>query len=137
MFISTTVISQPNDVTVCEGKEAVFTCVLNTTGVIVHNGIVQWKKFIPDTNDAEKLDPQHSNISFTISDNNIFTTNLTITNMIKSYAGYYWFRLPRNDVCNVSLTVGTSMCVNRVEHTYCNIELMLPNTFIPYFLLKQ
>ena len=137
MFLSTTVISQPNDVTVCEGKEAVFTCVLNTTGVIVHSGTVQWKKIMPDTNGAEKLDPQHSNISFITSGNNIWTINLTITNMIKSYAGYYWFRLPPDDVCNVSLTVLTSMYVNRVEHTQCNIKLMLANTFIPHFLLKQ
>ena len=117
MFISTTVISQPNDVTVCEGKEAVFTCVLNTTGVNVHSGTLQWKKIMPDTNGAETLDSQHSNISFATSGNNISTTNLTITNMIKSYAGYYWVGLPSDNVCNVSLTVGISMCVNRVEHT--------------------
>ena len=44
-----------------------------------------------------------------IPSENSFTTTLYILNAMKSYTGYYWIRLPFDDVCNVSLTVATSM----------------------------
>ena len=56
------------------------------------------------------VDPQDSNIQFTTSTtNNTLTSSLTINNAVKSYTGYYWVRLPSDDVCNVSLIVVTSM----------------------------
>ena len=59
-----------------------------------------------DTSTAVMVDPQDSNIQFTTSTiNNTLTSSLTITNARKSYTGYYWVRLPSDDVCNVSLTV--------------------------------
>ena len=44
--ISTIVISQPDDVTICEGQRAVFTCVLNSN---IRSDDVQWYRFIKDT----------------------------------------------------------------------------------------
>ena len=62
-----------------------------------------------DTSTTVMVDPRDSNIQFTTSTiNNTLTSSLTITNAVKSYTGYYWVRLPSDDVCNVSLTVGTS-----------------------------
>ena len=98
---TTTVISEPDDVTVCEGRSTMFTCVLDSS----ISSDVQWYRLIEDTGTTEMVDPQDSNIHFT----NSTTSNLTITNATKSYTGYYWVRLPFDDVCNVSLTVLTSM----------------------------
>ena len=72
---------------------------------------VQWYRLIMDTSTTVMVDSQDSNIhSITSTINNTLTSSLTITNAVKSYTGYYWVRLPSDDdVCNVSLTVGTSM----------------------------
>ena len=107
MFISTTVISEPDDATVCEGEtQTRFTCVLDSS---ISSDDVQWYRLIKDTSIAERVN-QSSNINFTTSTiNNTLSCSLTITNAIKSHTGYYWVRLPSNDVCNVSLTVTTSM----------------------------
>ena len=103
----TIVISEPDDVTICEGGSTTFTCVVNSS---ISSDDVQWYRLIMDTSTTVMVDPQDSNIQFTTSTtNNILTSSLTITNAVKSYTGYYWVRLPSDDVCNVSLTVGTSM----------------------------
>ena len=62
-----------------------------------------------DNSTTEKVN-QSSNIQFTTStNNNALTSSLTITDAVKSYTGYYWVGLPSDDVCNVSLTVSSSM----------------------------
>ena len=110
MYISTTVIRKSDDVTICEGKGVTFSCMLNTTDASLNNTDVQWYRFIPDTNTAKMVDPQGNSFHFTTSTiNNTLTSNLTITNARRSHTGYYWVRLPSGDVCNVSLTLGTSM----------------------------
>ena len=125
---STTVISQPDDVTICEGRGAVFTCVLNSN---ITSDDVQWYRFIKDTSTTEMVDPNGENIKFIthtnassstvnngsatpISNGNIIrNTSLTITNAIKSYTGYFWVETPSINVCNVSLTVATSTYVSK------------------------
>ena len=71
---------------------------------------VQWYRLIMDTSTTVMVDPDDDQI-FTISTHagNTLTSSLTITNTTQSYTGYYWIRLPTGDVCNVSLTVLTSM----------------------------
>ena len=98
------VINEPDDddVTICEGGGAVFTCVLNSN---IGND-VQWYRYMMDTGTAEIVDENYS--IFTDTGNTI-SSSFTITNAIKSYTGYYWVRLPFGDVCNVSLTVLKSM----------------------------
>ena len=87
-----------------------ISCVLNTTNFKINNGDVQWYKFIQDTNTTEMVDPQGNNIHFTTSTiNNTLTSSLNITNATKSHTGYYWVRLPANDICNVSLSILASM----------------------------
>ena len=103
----TIVISEPDDVTVCKGGSTSFTCVLDSS---ISSNDVQWYRLLKDTGTTVMVDPQGSNIHLTTSlINNTLTSNLTITNAMKSYTGYYWVRLSSDDVCNVSLTVTTSM----------------------------
>ena len=102
------VISEPDDVTKCEEKEAVFSCVLNRNSNIRSEGI-QWYRLIQDTSTTEMINPDGENITILTHTGNTLTSSLTITNAVKSYTGYYWVRLLSDDVCNVSLTVVTSM----------------------------
>ena len=106
----TIVIKEPNDIVVCEGKEAVFTCVLNTTNNSINSNDVQWYRLVKDTGITEMVDQQDSNIHFTTSTiNNTLTGQLTITSTRKSHTGYYWVVTPSFYACNVSLIVTTSM----------------------------
>ena len=110
MFIYFAVISEPGDVTLCEGREVVFTCVLNSN---IRCDDVQWYRLIKDTSTTVMVDPNGGNISFiTDTIGNTTSSSLTITNVIKSYTGYFWIVTPSRSVCNVSLTVLTSMCVH-------------------------
>ena len=103
------IVSGPDDVTVCEGREAVFTCVLNSN---IRSDDVQWYRFIKNTSTTVMVDPNGENIYF-ITDTIGNTTNssLIITNVIKSYTGYFWVGTPSLNVCNASLTVLTSMLI--------------------------
>ena len=109
-MFSATVTGAPDNVTVCEGKEAVFACVLDTTNNNINSSDVQWYRLVKDTGITEMVDQQDSNIHFTNSTiNNTLTSQLTIISAVKSYTGYYWIRTPSLIVCNVSLTVLASM----------------------------
>ena len=108
LCISTTVISQPDDVTICEGGGTVFTCVLNSN---IRSDDVQWYRFIKDTSTTEMIDPNGKNITFLTHTNGNTSSSLNITNAIKSYTGYFWVGTPSLNICNVSLTVTTSMCL--------------------------
>ena len=104
-------ISQPDDVTICEGRGEVFTCILNSN---ISSDDVQWYRFIKDTNITEMVDPNGENINFlTHTNGSTINSSLTITNAIKSYTGYFWVETSSLNVCNASLTVLTSTYVNR------------------------
>ena len=110
-MLSITVASKPDNVTVCEGKEAVFTCVLNTTDD------VQWYRLVKDTGITEMVDQQDSNIRFTNPIiNNTLTSQLTITTASKSHTGYYWVGTPSFNVCDASLTVLASRLTQFLIH---------------------
>ena len=100
-------ISQPDDVTICEGRGAVFTCVLNSN---IRSDDVQWYRFIKATSTTEMVDPKGENINFLTRTiiGSTTSSSLTITNARKSYTGYFWVGTPSLNVCNASLTVGTS-----------------------------
>ena len=121
IFYPSLVISEPDDVTVCEGKEAVFTCVLNSN---IRSDDVQWHRFIKDTSTREMVDPNGENIYF-ITDTIGSTTSssLTITNVIKSYTGYFWVGTSSLYVCHATLTVLTSMYVHVYVNEICIIFL--------------
>ena len=108
--IYTAVISEPDDVSVCEGREAVFTCVLNST---IRSDDVQWYRFKKNTSTTVMVDPDGDNINFiTDTNGNTTSSSLTITNVIKSYTGYFWAETSSLNVCNASLTVLTSTYVH-------------------------
>ena len=105
--ISTTVISRPYNETICEGGVAVFTCVLDSN---IRSDDVQWYRFIKDTSTTVMVDPNGTNINIlTHTNGNTTSSSLIITNVIKSYTGYFWVGTPSLNVCNASLTVLTSM----------------------------
>ena len=117
-------ISQPDNVTICEGEGAVFTCVLNSN---IRSDDVQWYRFIKDTSTTVMVDPNGGNINIMNHYNESTTSSsLTITNAIKSYTGYFWVRIScLINVCNASLTVLTSTYVNRVHHIYTYIYIYI------------
>ena len=118
-FISTTVISEPDDVTICEGEGAVFTCVLNSN---IRSDDVQWYRFIKDTSTTVMVDPNEENIDLvTHTNGSTINSSLIVNNAIKSYTGYFWVGTPSLNVCNASLTVLTSMCMNMIIFMWCKI----------------
>ena len=107
-------IREPDDVTIWEGEGAAFTCVLNST---IRSDDVQWYRFIKDTSTTVMVDPNGENINFRTHTNESTTSSsLTITNATNSYTGYFWVgtSYASFNVCNTSLTVTTSKCMNRV-----------------------
>ena len=84
-----------------------FTCVLNSN---IRSDDVQWYRFIKDASTTEMVDPNGENIYFTTDTiENTTSSSLTITNVIKSYTGYFWVGTSSLNVCNASLTVLPSM----------------------------
>ena len=104
-FLSTIVISEPDDVTVCEGRTTTFTCVMDSS---ISSDDVQWYRLIMDTSTTVMVDGREDGLIIVPIDNGgTFTAILYIFNAKQT--GYYWVKLPSDDVCNVSLTVATSM----------------------------
>ena len=95
-------ISEPDDVTICEGEGAMFTCVLNSN---IRSDDVQWYRFIKDTSATVMVEPNGRNINIMNHTNGSTNSSLTVTNAIKSYTGYFWVRTPSLNVCNATLTV--------------------------------
>ena len=115
MLISTTVISEPDDITVCEGvgRTTTLSCVLDNN---IDSDDVQWYRFIKDTGKTKRAD-QDDMCYVPIPTENGFDAALYILNARKSYTGCYWVGTPSFNVCNVSFTVTTSM--------YTYIELII------------
>ena len=107
-FNSYTVISEPDDVALCEGGSTSFACVLNGN---MTSGDVQWYRLLKDTGTTERVGRLEDFNVVPLPGMDNFTTQLYIFNARKSYTGYYWVRSPLGDVCNVSLTVSTSTYV--------------------------
>ena len=103
LSFSTIVISEPDDVTICEGEGAVFTCVLNSN---IRSDDVHWYRFVKNTSTTVMVYPDGGNINFLTHTNGSATSSsLTITNAIRSYTGYFWVGTPSLNVCNASLTI--------------------------------
>ena len=100
----TTVISGPDDVTVCEGGSTTLTCVLGATGATV-----EWYRFIKNTGAIQRIRQNVQDITFTTSNGNTTNSVLTINNVKESHTGYYWVEEESIGVCNASVTVTTGM----------------------------
>ena len=113
-----TEIDKPDDVTVCEGRRVVFTCVLKHF-INLRSDDVQWYRFIKDTNTTEMIDPNGENVNLvTNTIGSTINSSLNITNVIKSYNGYFWVGTPFLNVCNASLSVVTSMTIYSIFYVY-------------------
>ena len=108
---ATVVISEPDDVTICEESGSILTCVLNGS---MTTSAIPWYRLIKDSGIEERVDGRGDDISFVrIHNRHNFTTEtrLYFHYARRSYAGYYWvkvLRAPLRDVCNTSVTVTTS-----------------------------
>ena len=107
-FCLYTVISEPGDVTVCEGTaSALLSCVLNGN---ISSDDVQWYRLVKGTNTAQRVSNAGDDfVDVPIPSQNSLTTTVYIFNVRKSFTGYYWVRLPLGSVCNTSFTVVTGM----------------------------
>ena len=114
VFISTIVFIQPDNLIVCEGKEAVFSCIVNTTNTNISSDHLYWYSLTKDATTAKMINADGESIIFTSGYGN---STLRIKNATESYTGYYWVGTSSFNVCNVSLTVVTST----------SMELSLPN----------
>ena len=127
----TTVIKEPDDDPICEGKEAVFTCVLNTTNNNINSDDVQWYRLVKDTGITEMIDEYGQNILYVTYPN--LTSTLTIRTARQSYTGYFWVKTPSDTVCNASLTVLASMLIellfsflqNNYKHMHIILQLVM------------
>ena len=115
-------ISEPDDVTKCEGREAVFICVLSRNS-ITRSEDMQWYRLIQDTGTTEMINSSEENITISTHTGNTVNSSLTITNVRHSHTAYYWAGLPSYDVCNVSLTITTSMHV--LMELYNNYKIIV------------
>ena len=113
LHLSAIVIQEPNDFTLCEAKDKSFNCTVNTTNININHTDMQWYRFIYGTSTTEMIVNRQNPdiIIFGNSSDNSSTSVLHITNARQSYTGYYWVGLPSFNVCNVSLTVLTSMLI--------------------------
>ena len=99
-------ISQPDDVIILKGYEALFTCALKLTDGNTRYTDLEWYKLTKSTNTIERMNPYEERINFVIhTTGNTISSSLNITNAITSYTGHYWVGTPSFNVCNVSLTV--------------------------------
>ena len=86
-----------------------LTCVVNSN---IRSDDVQWYRFIKDTSTIKTVDPSETNINITTDTiGNATNSSLSITNVIKSYTGYFWVGTRSLNVCNASLTVLTRMLI--------------------------
>ena len=100
----------------CKGEQKItFTCVLDSS---ISSNDVQWYRLLKDTGTTGMVDPDNDHTPLFSRTENTLISSLTVTNA-GQYTGYYWIKLPTDDVCNVSLTVldAESMYVNRI---HCN-----------------
>ena len=108
-----------------------LTCMLDTTNNNINNDDVQWYRLVKDTGITEMVDQRGSYIHFTTSTiNNLLTSQLTITSASKSHTGYYWVGIPSSTVCNVSLTVTTSMLIQFLIHNSYNSKIKTKTFYI-------
>ena len=66
VFIFKLVISWPDDVITCKGREAMLTVVLNLTNSNTRYTDLEWYKLTKSTNTIERMDPYEERINFIV-----------------------------------------------------------------------
>ena len=81
-------ITQPDDVTILKGHEAMFTCALKLTNDNTRYTDLEWYKLTKSTNTIERMNPYEERINFFIrTTGNTISSSLNITNAVISYTG--------------------------------------------------
>ena len=125
-FCLYTVISEPDDVTICERTAStLLSCVLNGS---ISSDDVQWYRLVKGTNTVQRVSDAGDFVDVPVPGQNELTTTLYIFNARSSYTGYYWVRLPLGDVCNTSFTVSTGIFA--LHYTYTCV--LMYNTVLTY-----
>ena len=95
VIITVTVITQPDNATVCEGGTAVFTCTINITNATIDTMDAKWWRIRTDLNNDSVDVPVSThalprlNINNSISQNTL-TSTLMITDVRSTDIGPYW-----------------------------------------------
>ena len=109
-FIFTTdVLIHPEDVTVCEGRETVFTCELDA---VVDVNKVEWRRYT--NNDGTRmidLNDEDMIIDTKKTENGTTISQLIIHDVRIADMGSYWIDIQLSTFCNASLTVMQSMSI--------------------------
>ena len=122
--VNVTVITQPNNTTVCEGRTAVFTCVMDILNVNISTVNIRWWRIIIDHN-SSPLPITEAVKRYTISNNineHRVTSALMITDVRLVDMGPYWPGLTDdNQLCSMAflsvvLQNGICMCVSYVYY---------------------
>ena len=105
MYITVTVVDQPDNVTVCVGGTAFFTCVVDITNVIISKGDVRWWRKRTDVSSGILLISENNvryKVTNSINDQRLNST-LMITHVISTLSGPYWPGLTRgNELCEMA-----------------------------------
>ena len=120
VFISTIVISEPDDATVCEGEQKTLICTLSGS---MTSDDVHWYRMLKDTGTAERLGRLNDFIVVPLPGANSFTTRLLISDASRSYTGYYWVSSPVGEVCNTSFTVSTGTLYSMLHIMFYNMPV--------------
>ena len=108
LYVTVTVITQPDNTTACEGGTAIFTCVVDIHNVSIDTRNINWWRKRIDQNSSP------IKVAFTAAGhrtvNSIngyrLTSLLMITNVKSTHIGPYWLNESRNlsDVAYLSVT---------------------------------
>ena len=87
----------------CEGREAVFTCVLHGS---IRSDNVQWYRSPMDTSSTELINPEGENINIlNHTSGGALNASLIITSVSTSFTGDFFVRISSRTVCRASLTI--------------------------------
>ena len=122
VYFWTTAISEPDDVSVCEGVSPTLTCVLGATGATV-----EWYRIIKNTGAIQRIRQNTQDITITTSNGNTINSSLTINNAKESHTGYYWVGEETEGICNASVTVLRGMWTNIAVYvaTLCTVTMCI------------
>ena len=119
--VNVTVITQPDNITVCEGGTAVFTCVMDILNVSINTEDINWWRIRIDHKGLTEI--TETVTRYTISNDingHELTSALMITNVRLGDMGPYWPGLiDDNQLCSMaflSTVNGTYVCVSYVYY---------------------
>ena len=118
--VNVTVITQPDNITVCEGGTAVFTCVMDILNANISTEDIRWWRMRINHNSLTKITETVTRytISNDINEHRV-TSVLMITNVRLADMGPYWPGLiDDNQLCSMAflnVVLQNGMCVHIIR----------------------